>query len=117
MLDMKTSILLYNAIALSVFDYANFICMSTTKNFMCALQILQNKFARCVLNVHSRSHSHKMLNTLQWLDVKEWSDFIKLCYVYRILSENVPMYLHNIFNLKNTFTDTSLPSSPCSSYQ
>jgi len=106
------SCLSYNAIVLPIFDYANFISMSTSKNFTYGLQIMQNKFARCVLNAHPRDHSIEMLNALQWLNVYERADLLKACYVYRILVKEVPYYLQNIFSINQRHSDQSILNVP-----
>jgi len=102
--DLKTCTTLFNALALPVFDYCNFIYMNASACHTSRLQVLQNRFARCIMFAHCRSHSIELLRAMNWLSVYERSQLSRLVLVLQSQRGNVPIYLQNIFTTNENLT-------------
>jgi hypothetical protein len=98
-LDMKTCITLYNALALPIFDYCNIMYMNASATQTSKLQVIQNKFARSILFAHNRSHSIELLRAMNWMSVTERSQLYRNVSVLQCGNGNVPVYMHNIFTI------------------
>ncbi len=71
----QTLKMLYNVLVLPLFDYTNTIYSTTDQSYLKRLHTLQNKDARLFLNCHFRTHIKNMLQSLNWMTIKDRADF------------------------------------------
>lgn len=96
-LTLEISKLLYNAIVLPHFTYCDIIWGSCDSGHIEKLQLLQNKGARIILNLGSRSHRSDMRFFLSWLSVNELINYHTCTAVFKCTRGLVPQYLANTF--------------------
>ena len=97
-LHADSKITLFNTLVLPHFDYCSTVWGSNMKKAdIVRLQRLQNRAMRIILQCHPRTHILDMLRTLKWMSVKQRL-FYNLCiFLWKIVNNQVPSYLQNIF--------------------
>lgn len=88
---------LMQAIVLSQMDYCSVVWSNTSENNLNKLQVVLNKAARIVLNCSYRTRVSEMLNTLNWLSVKDRLYYTLLCFVRSVIMKKCPATLFNFF--------------------
>ena len=103
-LTEHTKRLLVSALIQCHLDYAcSFWYHGLTKFWKDKLQVTQNKMARFVLNLESRSHvGNAHFTTLDWLPVSRRVDQISLCHVFKIKNGLCPDYMSHNFIPQDT---------------
>ena len=97
-LTRDTAILLYNAIVLPLFDYADLVWTTCKKNDLCRLARLQKRGARIILEVGRRDFSSAHLfNILGWLPLTNRHDLHTVTMVYKSLHNRTPTYITDLF--------------------
>ena len=87
------------SLVLSRINYCNRLLSSIPSTQLYRVQRLQNWAARLVFQV-SRDHpSQPLLNLLHWLPLKQRIIFKLLLFVFKILNNQAPKYLHTCLNL------------------
>lgn len=93
-LSSSTKCKIYNAIVLPHFIYANTILYMANKNEMQRLQKLQNRGMRTILKCNKYTRIDDMLNTLNWLDVRNLIKYFSMVFIHKINLKLLPDYLH-----------------------
>ncbi len=104
----QTLKILYNVLPL--FDYDNIIYSITDQTYL--THTLQNKDARIILNCHFRTHIKELLESLNWMTIKDRADFHRLCLMYKCINCPTPEYLSDILTtVSNIHNHNSRSSS------
>ena len=92
LLDLKTSVLLANALVSSRLDYCNSLFLSLTDFELRRLQLVQNSLCRVVTRSSKCSHITPQLKNLHWLPVRYRVQFKIGLITYKILNQGHPVY-------------------------
>ena len=111
LLDLKTSVLLANALVSSRFDYCNFLFVSLTDFELRRLQLVQNSLCSVVTHSAKFSHITPQLKKLHWLPVRYRMQFIIGLVTYKILIQGQAVYLRELIHPYTSFRNTR-PSTP-----
>ena len=107
LLDLKTSVLLANALVSSRLDYCNSLFLSLTDFELRRLQLVQNSLCRVVTRTSIFSHITPQLKKLHWLPVRYRVQFKIGLITYKILNQGQPVYLiHPYTSSRNTRRST-----------
>ena len=98
LLDLKTSVLLANALVSSRLDYCNSLFLSLTDFELRRLQLVQNSLCRVVTHSSIYSHITPQLKKLHWLPVKHRVQFKIGLITYKILYQGQPVYLRELIH-------------------
>ena len=106
LLDLKTSVLLANALVSSRLDYCNSLFLSLTDFYLRRLQLVQNSLCRVVTHFSKFSQISPQLKKLYWLPVR-YRIQLKIGLIsYKILNQGQPVYLrefsHHYTSSRNT---------------
>ena len=109
LLDLKTSVLLANALVSSRLVYCNSLFLSLTDFELRRLQLVQNSLQGCHPFLKIFSH-HPSTEKLHWLPVRYRVQFKIGLITYKILSQGQPVYLreliHPYTSIRNTRRST-----------
>ncbi len=83
LVPIDTLTLMYNAIVLPHFDYADIILDSASAASKCKLQSLQTRAARLITGSGPRTSRNPMYKSLGWLSLQHRRDFHKCVMVYK----------------------------------
>ena len=97
LLDLKTSVLLANALVSSRLDYCNSL-LSLTDFELRRLQLVQNSLCRVVTRSTKFSHISPQLKKLHWLPVRYRVQFKIGLISYKILNQGQPVYLRELIH-------------------
>ena len=114
LLDLKTSVLLANALVGSRLDYCNSLLLSLTDFELRRLQLVQNSLCRVVTHSSKFSHTTPQLKTLHLLPVRYRVQFKIGLITYKILNQGQPVYrqlIHPYTSSRNTRRSTQNSSS------
>ncbi len=103
---IDTLTLMYNAIVLPHFDYANIILNSASAASKCKLQSLQTRAARLITGSGPRRSRNPMYKSLSWLSLQHRRDFHKCVMVYKCCNSLASSYLQKLFtsnDIKHTY--------------
>lgn len=81
------------SVILPHFDYCATILLMASETQLLRLQRIQNKLMRVVLRCNRYTSVTLMLNTLQWLSVKQRIVYNCLIFIHKIKNEKLPQYL------------------------
>ncbi len=95
LIPIDTLILMYNAIVLPHFDYADIILDSASAASKCKLQSLQIRAARLITGSGPRTSTNPMYKNLSWLSLQHRLNFHKWVMVYKCRNSLAPSYLEN----------------------
>ena len=96
--DISTRITLYNTLLLPHLDYCSTVWSgSLRKCDLVRLQRIQNRVMRTILHCHPRTHILDMLRTLKWMSVKQRLHHNLCIFIWKIIHNQVPTYLSNIY--------------------
>lgn len=84
---------LYKTLISPHFDFCPSIIYLANEQQMYRLQKLQNKIMRIILRCNRRTSVRLMLDTLQWLSVRQRVTFLTLLLIHRIANGTAPEYL------------------------
>ena len=98
LLDLKTSVLLANALVSSRLDYCNSLFLSLTDFELRRLQLVQNSLCRVVTCSSKFSHITPQLKKLHWLPVRYRVQFKIGLITYKILNQGQPVYLRELIH-------------------
>ncbi len=73
--------MLYNALVLTLFDYGKILYNTTDQTYLKSLKTLQNKGVKIILNCHFRTHIKDILQSLNWMTIKDRANFHTLSHV------------------------------------
>ncbi len=90
--------LLYNAIVLPHFDYADFVYYSASETSKSRLQKLQTRAAKLISGSGPRANRNPIYKSLDWLPLQHRRDVHKCILVYKCRNNLAPSYLVDIFN-------------------
>ncbi len=93
LVPIHTLTLMYNAIVLLHFDYADIILESASGASECKLQSLQTRAARLINGSGPRTSRNPMCKSLSWLSLQHRWDFHKCVMVYKCRNNLAPSYL------------------------
>ena len=96
LLDLKTSVLLANALVSSRLDYYNSLFLLLTDFELRRLQLVQNSLGRVVTRSSKFSHITPQLKKLQWHPVRYRVQFKIGLITYKILNQGQPVYLREL---------------------
>jgi hypothetical protein len=97
-LNLFTAKMLYNALVLPMFDYCDVVLSNMNLSQLDRLQKLQNRGARILLGLDSRSHVTDMMENLKWLNVKQRCELHTATMVYKIKNNIAPPYLTQLLS-------------------
>ena len=101
LLDLKTLVLLVNALVSSRLDYCNSL-LSLTDFELRRLQLVQNSLCRVVTCSSKFSHITPQLKKLYWLPVRYRVQFKIGLITYKILNQGQPEFIHPYTCSRNT---------------
>ena len=87
LLDLKTSVLLANALVSSRLDYCNFLFLSLTDFELRRFQLVQNSLCRVITGSSKFSHITPQLKKLHWLPVRYRLQFTIGLITYKIFNQ------------------------------
>ena len=96
LLDLKTSVLLANALVSSRLDYCNSLFLTFSDFELRRLQLAQISLCRVVTRSSKISHITPQLKKLHWLPVRYRVQFKIGLITYKILNQGQPVYLREI---------------------
>jgi hypothetical protein len=94
--------LLYNAIVLPHFDYADTVYDSASETSKIQLQRLQTRAARLISGSGPRASRNPMFKQLSWLSLQNRRDFHKCTMVFKCRNGLAPEYLMTRFKANDT---------------
>ncbi len=94
---IDTLTLMYNAIFLPHFDYADIIMNSASATSKFKLQSPQTRAARLITGSGPRTSRNPMYNSLSWLSLQHKQDFHKCVMLCKCWNSLAPSYLENLF--------------------
>jgi len=97
--------LLYNAIVLPHFDYADIVYDSTCIGNKIRLQLLQTRAARLISGSDPRTKRNKMFKELGWLSLQHRCDLHKCTMVFKCRHNLAPQYLIDLFQANDVNHD------------
>ena len=100
-LDLKTSVLIANALVSSRLDYCNSLFLSLTD-----FEVRQNSLCRVVTRYSKFSHITPQPKKLHWLPVRYRVQFKIGLIAYKILNQGQPVYLRELFHPYTSFRNT-----------
>ena len=106
LLDLKTSVLLANALVSSRLDYCNSLFVSLTDFELRRLQLVQNSLCRVVTCSSKFSHITPQLQKIHWLPVRYRVQFKIGLITYKILNQGQPVYLRELIQPYTSFRNT-----------
>ena len=106
LLDLKTSVVLANALVSSRLDYCNSLFLSLTDFELRRLQLVQNSLCRVVTRSSKFSHITPQLKKLHWLPVRSRVQFKIGLITYKILNQGQPVYLRELIHPYTSFRNT-----------
>ena len=106
LLDLKTSVLLANALVSSRLDYCNSLFLSLTDFELRRLQLVQNSLCSVVTHSSKFSHITPQLKKLHWLPVRYRVQFKLALITYKILNQGQPVYLRELIHPYTSFRNT-----------
>ncbi len=102
LVPIDTLTLMYNAIVLPHFDYADIILDSASVTSKCKLHNLQTRAARLITGSGPRTSRNHMYKSLSWLSLQHRQDFHKCVMVYKCRNSLAQSYLENCFTSNDT---------------
>ena len=96
LLDLKTSVLLANALVSSRLDYCNSLFLSLTDFELRRLQLVQNSPCRVVTRSSKLSHITPQLKKLHGFPVRYMVQFNNGLITCKILNQGQPVYLREL---------------------
>ena len=98
-LTQDTATLLFNAMILPLFDYADIVWRTCSKTNLTRLDRLQRRGARIILECKIRDlSSADLLDSLRWLPLQNRRDFHTVTMVYKCTHNLAPGYLSSLFS-------------------
>ncbi len=101
-LTANTLTILYSAIVLPHFDYADSVYDSCTELDKTRLQCLQSRAARILTGSNIPTHRPDMFKDLTWISLQHRRDMNKCILMYKCLNNLVPCYLTDMFETNNS---------------
>lgn len=92
-LTIASKIQLYKSIISPHLDFCPSILFLANETQISRLQRLQNKIMRLILKCHRFTSSSLMLNTLQWLSVKQRIVYLTMVFIFKVVNGLLPRYL------------------------
>ncbi len=99
---IDTLTLMYNAIVLQYFDYADIVLYSASVASKFKLQSLQTRAARLITGSGPRTSRNPIYKSLSWLSLQHRWDFHKCVMVYKCRNSLTPSYIEKIFTSNDT---------------
>jgi len=92
-LTTSSKILLYKSTIATHIEYCSTMLFLANEGQKTRLQKMQNKIMRLILKCGRRTKIKWMLDTLQWLSVRQRLDLNTMIFLYKIVHKNMPEYL------------------------
>lgn len=92
-LTFETKKTIYNSIILPHFDFCSTLYINCKKEQVNAMQVLQNRAMRIILDCEFGTHTDYMLNELKWMSINQRLHYNVLVYVFKIKNKLTPEYL------------------------
>ena len=102
-LNFSSKFLFYTSLIQPHIDTIGSILFMLNQSQISRIQLIQNRFMRTILRVDSRTSIKAMLDTLQWMSVKQRIMWNSLKFIYKIKNNYAPPYL---CDLMQTVGDT-----------
>ncbi len=102
LVPINTFTLMYNAIVLPHFNYADIVLDSASVASKCLLQGLQTRADRLITGSGPRTSRNPMYKSLSWLSLQHRQDFHKCVMVYKCRNSLAPSYLEILFTSNDT---------------
>ncbi len=103
LVPMDTLTLMYNAIVLPCFHYADIVLDSSSAASKFKLQSVQTRAARLITGSGPRTSRHPMYKSLSWLSLQHRQDFHKCVIVYKCHNSLATSYLEKSNDTKYTY--------------
>lgn len=104
-LTFDTKKIIFNAIILPSFQYCSTIYLTSTKEEIRQMQVIQNRAMRLILNCDYMTSTKFMLEAMNWLSISQMIRYNVLIYIYKMLNGLLPKYLSSKLILTNTVHD------------
>ena len=92
-LPLSARKLLYNSIILPHIDYCSTVWSGASQTDIMRIQRLQSRSMRIILRAAPRTHIEDMLNTLNWMSIKQRIFYNTMVLMWRITHDCAPSYL------------------------
>ncbi len=100
LVSIDTLTLMYNAIVLLHFDYADIVLDSASAANKFKLQSLQTRAARLITGLGPRTSINPMYKRLNWLSLQHKPDFHRYVMVYKCFYSLAPSYLEKSVHIQ-----------------
>lgn len=104
-LTYDTKKVIFYSIVLPSFQYCSTIYITSTKEEIRQMQMIQNRAMRLILNCDFMTSTEFMLGALNWLSISQMIRFNVLICTYKMLKGLLPNNLSNNLILTNTIHD------------
>ena len=102
-MSYKMKLLFHNAFILSRIDYCLCIWEGASHVYLEKLHKIQKHAARIILNLNiMEMESHKMFNSLEWMNIYERINYKRCIYMYKIYYNHMPLYITDKFIVKSS---------------
>ena len=90
------------AMVMPYFDYCSQVWSNCNCELSNKMQMLQNRLARILLSADIRAHVDDMMDSLNWIKLRDkWTNQM-LIITFKCLSDNAPNYLCSMFNFTHS---------------
>lgn len=93
--SFDNKVMIYKTLIAPHFDYCSTILFLATDHQRKRLQIVQNKTMRTILRCDSLTPRIMMLDSLQWLSIRQRVEYNTLVFIFKVINEMAPQYLTN----------------------
>lgn len=100
-LSLWSRVTVYSTIIAPHFQYCNTIFFCFNDYQLKKLQLLQNRAMRIILRCNRLTSINKMLETLNWLSIKERVIFSTMIFLYKVTNNLLPNYLMQFVQRNN----------------
>ena len=100
--SFKTRLMVANSCFMSIITYMISVWGGTEKYVVRAVQVMQNKAARCVTKQSWFTPTRTLLNQCNWLSIEQLIVFHTALQVWRVRSKRCPVYMDSRFQLSRT---------------
>ena len=94
----KSKMLLANSLIIGKLNYMLPIYGGTHNKYLDKLQVILNMTARFITGAHKRTSSRTLMNSINWLNIRELVQYHTLIMAWKVVHHNTPQHLHNKIN-------------------
>lgn len=98
-LNLESKITIYNTCIAPHLNYCSTILYQSSETQIQRLQKIQNKAMRYILNMNRFTNTNVMLNTLEWLNVKQKIYYNTMILIFKAKNKMLPDYINDKFKI------------------